>query len=119
MRGVLLGRVHHRLHQVSGHLQGIASQGHGRGSGVGLHACDGAVKPTDTQGTGDHPDGHARVFQYRALFDVGLKVRPDGVLSRHFTADIANSLQFLEHGFALLVLRLVGMRQRKRTGKHT
>ena len=106
---VLLGHRDHSLHQGGGHLQCVASQGHGGGPGVRLHAHDRAIEPPDAQHPGDHANRHPCIFKHRALLDVGFKISAYRVLTRHLGAQVANALEFFAHRFAVLVAGLVSV----------
>ena len=85
---------------------------------MGFHAGDGAVKPADAQHATDHADGLVVVFQHRALLDVGLEVRADGVVARLLVADVANALQLALHRLAFGVGGGIGVLQREGLGEH-
>jgi hypothetical protein len=65
----------------------------------------------------DHADGLARVFEHRALLDVGLEVRAEGVGPGLLVARVADAAQLVADGLAVDVLRGVGV-SRVKAGKH-
>ena len=54
MRLVGVGDADHRLHQVAGRQQRVATDRHGRGAGVHFHAGHDDVVPAQAQRSGDH-----------------------------------------------------------------
>ena len=65
-----------------------------------------------------HADGDAVVLQYRALLDVGFKVRAYRVLSRYLLAHVADARQLVSDRLALGVDGGVGVCQREGLGEN-
>ena len=101
MRLVGVGDADHRLHQVAGRQQRVATDRHGRGAGVHFHAGHDDVVPAQAQRSGDHAHDLFLVLQDRALLDVRLEIGVHRTAAHRVRAGVADGLQFVAHRQAL------------------
>ena len=83
-------------------------------------AGDSNVIPGDPLHSSDDANGLALALQYRSLFNMGLEVGADGMITAAFLSGIADPLEFLAYHFALAIhsaeceLKIDGTRERRR-----